>query len=64
MKKKLLFLFLLFPVFIFAQEETLKGIYKDVTTAINTALLTRKGAFEISGFASYNYYKTDFKNNE
>jgi hypothetical protein len=54
-----LFVFLI-PALLFAQEETLKGIYKDVTKAINTALLTQKGVLEISGFASYNYEKTEY----
>jgi hypothetical protein len=64
MKKRILFLSILFPVIIFAQDDSLKDIYKDVTTAINSALLTKAGVVEISGFASYNYYKTNFKDNE
>ena len=61
--RMIIFLFLL-PAFIFAQDETLKDIYKDVTTAVNSALLTRAGALEISGFASYNYYNTEYSDNE
>ena len=44
----------------FAQDKDLKGIYKDVTTAINSALLTRSGAMELSGNASFNYYSTKY----
>jgi hypothetical protein len=36
-----------------AQETDLKKVYTDVTTQINSALLTRKGAFELSGFLFY-----------
>jgi len=43
-----------------AQENDLKKIYKDVTTAINSALLTKSGSIEISGFVSYNYFNTDY----
>ena len=35
---------------LFAQEKDLKGIYSDVTTAINSALLTKSGSIELSGF--------------
>ncbi|MCB0284843.1 MAG: hypothetical protein H6627_00680 [Calditrichae bacterium] len=63
MKKCLLLLLMLLPVFGFAQEETLKGFYKDVTTAINSALLTRAGSIEISGLAAYNYEKTKYNYN-
>lgn len=63
MRKSILFLFIFAPAFIFAQEGTLKGFYKDVTTAINSALLTRSGALEISGFVSYNYEKAEYTYN-
>jgi hypothetical protein len=49
---------------LFAQENDLKGIYKDVTTAINTALLTKSGSKEISGFLAYNYFSTKYTYNE
>ena len=43
-----------------AQENDIKKIYTDITTKINSALLTQKSSFEVSGFISYNYYKTKF----
>ena len=43
-----------------AQEKDLKTIYKDVTTAINSALLTKSGSLEIAGFVSYNYFHTKY----
>ncbi len=55
---------LLLPILVNAQKgETLKGIYKDVTTAINSALLTRAGSIEVSGFANYNRFEYDLKPN-
>lgn len=45
-------------------EGDLKGFYKNVTTAINTALLTKAGSFEISGSMSYNTYHTEFISGE
>lgn len=47
-----------------AQEKDLKTIYKDVTTAINSALLTKSGSLEISGFVSYNYLNTKYTYDE
>jgi len=47
-----------------AQEQDLKEIYTDVTTAINSALLTKKGSAELSGFFSYNYLKTEYEYSE
>jgi hypothetical protein len=43
---------------LFAQEEDLKEIYKDVTRVINSALLTKSGSKELSGFISYNHSNT------
>ena len=43
-----------------AQEEDLKEIYKDVTRVINSALLTKAGSKELSGFMSYNSYSTNY----
>lgn len=43
-----------------AQEHDLKNIYEKVTTAINSALLTKSGSIEISGFVSYNYFNTEY----
>ena len=43
-----------------AQENDIKKIYTDITTKINSALLTQKSSIEVSGFMSYNYYKTKF----
>ena len=45
---------------LFAQENDLKKIYTDITTEINSALLTQRSSIEVSGFISYNYYKTKF----
>jgi len=47
-----------------AQEEDLKEIYTDVTTAINSALLTQSGSMEISGALSYNSFTTNFTDDE
>lgn len=49
---------------LFAQENDFKEFYTDVTTAINTALLTKSGSLEISGFLSYNSYTTNFTYDE
>ena len=46
--------------FLSAQESDIKKIYTDITTKINSALLTQKSSIEVSGFMSYNYYKTKF----
>jgi hypothetical protein len=43
-----------------AQEEDLKEIYKDVTRVINSALLTKTGSKELSGFISYNHSNTTY----
>ncbi len=51
---------LLFPLHLFAQEKDLKEIYTDVTKAINSILLTKTGATEISGFISYTHLSTAF----
>ena len=60
-----LFCILLFSsINLFAQEEDLKGIYTDVTTAINSVLLTKSGSIEISGFISYNSFTTKFTYDE
>ena len=47
---------------VYSQETDLKGIYTDVTTAINSALLTKSGVIEVSGFLSYNYLNTQYTN--
>ena len=47
-----------------AQEDDLKGIYTDITTAINSALLTKAGSKEISGFLSFNSFTTKYTYNE
>ena len=49
---------------LFAQEKDLKGIYSDVTTAINSALLTKSGSKELSGFLSYNSFTTTYTYDE
>jgi hypothetical protein len=48
----------------FAQEDDLKAVYKDVTTAINSILLTKAGSKEISGSLSYNSFSTDLTYDE
>ena len=60
----LLFVLLFSSISLFAQEKELKEIYTDVTTAINSALLTKSGSIEISGFLSYNSYTTNFNYDE
>ena len=60
----LLFILLFSSISLFAQENDLKEIYTDVTTAINSALLTKSGSIEISGFLSYNSYTTNFTYDE
>jgi len=47
--------------FSFAQENSLKDIYTDITTKINSALLTRRSSIEMSGFVSYHYDRTIFE---
>jgi len=49
---------------VFAQEKDLKGIYADVTTAINSVLLTQSGSKEISGFLSYHSFTTTYTYDE
>jgi len=53
-------LFLAVHTFSGAQENSLKDIYTDITTKINSALLTRKSSIELSGFISYHYYETKY----
>jgi hypothetical protein len=62
MRKMLLVSILIIATFslLSAQENNIKKIYTDITTKINSALLTQKSSFEVSGFISYNYYKTKF----
>lgn len=55
---------LLFLNCIYAQDQDLKEIYTKVTTSINSALLTKKGSTELSGFFSFNYLKTKFDYDE
>ena len=66
MKTKLIFVCaLILPAMsLFAQKENLKELYKNVTTAINTSLITKSGSIEISGFLSYNHYDSQFNDNE
>ncbi len=45
---------------IMAQETDLKKVYTDVTTQINSALLTRKGAFELTGSVFYERFKEKY----
>ena len=62
MKKILIILFLILAGFssLSAQDNDLKKIYTDITTEINSALLTQKSSIELSGFVLYNYDKTKF----
>ncbi len=66
MKSILIFIIIsvLLPNFIFAQEKDLKEIYADVTTAINSTLLTKTNSIEMSGFLSYNYLSTEYSYDE
>ncbi|MBN1895789.1 hypothetical protein JW906_14960 [bacterium] len=57
---RILVMFLTVHSFSFAQENSLKDIYTEITTRINSALLTRKSSVELSGFISYQYYKTRY----
>ncbi len=45
---------------ILAQETDLKKVYTDVTTQINSALLTSKGSFEINGSIFYDRLTTTY----
>ena len=47
-----------------AQDDDLKKVYTDVTTAINSALLTKSGSMEISGSVSFNYFNTSYNSGE
>ena len=58
------FILLFSSISLFAQENDLKEIYTDVTTAINSALLTKSGSIEISGSFSYSSYTTNFTYDE
>jgi len=49
---------------LYSQEKDIKEIYVDVTSAINSALLTKKNVLELSGSLSYNYLKTEYDYNE
>jgi hypothetical protein len=49
---------------LFAQENDIKRIYTNFTTAINSALLTKSGSKEVSGFLSYSSFTTNFKYDE
>lgn len=62
MRQILIILILILAEFssLFAQDTDLKKIYTDITTEINSALLTKKSSIEVSGVISYNYYKTKF----
>jgi hypothetical protein len=60
----LLSILLLFPLHLFAQEKDLKDIYTEVTTSINSMLLTKTGSTEISGFISYARLSTAFSDDQ
>jgi hypothetical protein len=45
-----------------AQKTDLKDLYTGITTAINSALLTRKGSVEMRGSMYYDRLKTTYKN--
>ncbi len=60
-----LFLFFLFMLvnsysLSYSQEREIKKFYTDLTTKINSALLTQKSTVEVSGFTSFNFYRTKF----
>lgn len=55
---------LLIHAVLYAQETDLKEIYTDVTTAINSALLTKTGSIEVSGVLSYNSFSTRYTYDE
>ena len=57
-------LFITLHSLLLAQENDLKKIYTNLTTEINSALLTQKSSMEISGFISYNHYRSKFDNGE
>jgi len=59
--KLLIFLLLTTCINVYAQEKDLKKLYTDFTTAINSVLLTKQGVIELSGFVSYNYLNTEYK---
>lgn len=59
-----LFILLCSSISLFAQEKDLKDIYTDVTTAINSALLTRSGSLEVTGAFYYNSFKTSYTYDE
>lgn len=59
-----LYIFLFLSINLFAQENDLKRIYTDFTTAINSALLTKSGSIEVSGFISYQSFTTNFSSDE
>jgi len=60
----LLSILLFSSINLFAQDDDLKEIYTDVTTTINSVLLTKSGSIEISGFISYNSFTTNYTYDE
>jgi len=54
-------IFLTVHPFSFGQGNSLKDFYTGITTKINSALLTRRSSVELSGFVSYQYYRTEFE---
>jgi hypothetical protein len=46
---------------IMAQETDLKKVYTDITTQINSSLLTQKGSFEINGSIFYDRLTTTYE---
>ena len=60
----IVYFLIIYSVQAVAQEQDLKRIYTEVTTAINSALLTKSGSKEIAGFMSYHYVNTKFTYDE
>jgi hypothetical protein len=58
----ILFLIIVFSFSAFSKDEDLKKIYTTVTNSINSAILTKKGNWEVSGSAFFNNIQTRYKN--
>jgi hypothetical protein len=63
-KRFVIYVLLFSSLNLYAQDNNVKKIYSDVTTAINSVLLTRSGSKSISGFLSYNSFTTKYAYNE
>jgi hypothetical protein len=60
--RMIIFLIFILSLYAFAKDEDLKTIYRTVTNSINSAILTKKGNWELSGSGFFNKIQTRYKN--